>query len=102
MLGQDKLRSGFHTGHGCFFALSEGTSSSVCFWVPLVSQISAVVCLGWLKCARFVPGFFAVSLRHCGVVCWGFGVRSAGGSLLSFCIGQCENFLGTPRSLMDV
>ena len=60
-LGQDKIRSGFHTGHGWFFLPS---SSSVCFWVPLVSQISAVVCLGWLKSAlrfcgrRFAPGFF--------------------------------------------
>ena len=90
-LGQDKIRSGFHTGHGWFFfAFSEGTSSSVCFWVPLVSQISAVVCLGWLKSAlrfcgrRFAPGFFCVSLRHCAVVSWGFGVRSAGGSLFFF------------------
>ena len=44
-LGQDKIRSGFLTGHGWFFALLGGTSSSVCFSVPF--------CL--LKCCGVLP-----------------------------------------------
>ena len=49
-----KSGSGFHAGHGWFFALSEGTSSSVCFWVPLFSQIFAAVCLDRLKSTNCV------------------------------------------------
>ena len=85
-LGQDKIWSGFHTGHGWFFLLP--SSSSVCFWVPLVSQIFAVVCLGWLKSAlrfcgrRFAPSFFCgLAPPLCG--CF-LGLRGSVGRRLAF------------------
>ena len=69
-LGQAKIRSGFHTGHGWNFCIR---LLRFVFWVPLVSQISVVVCLGWLKSAlcfcgrRFAPGFFsALAPPLCG------------------------------------
>ena len=82
-----KLGSGFHTGHGWFFALLEGTSSFVCFSVPLLSlklRLPRPVKI----CLRFAAGalrlvFSAVSLRRCAAVFWGFGFRSAGGLLVS-------------------
>ena len=62
--GQAKSGSGFHTGHGRFFALSEGMSSSFYVWVPLFLSNLAAFCLGRLKSAlrfcgrRVAPGFF--------------------------------------------
>ena len=71
--GQDQLRSSFHTGHGWFFAHSEGASFCFCESVPL-SLFTCAFCLGRLKFSmrfcgwRFAPGFFCVlapPLRGC-------------------------------------
>ena len=88
-LGQAKSGSGFHTGHGWCFSLSEGMSSSFCVWVPFFLSNLAVFCLGWLKSVlrfcgwRVAPVFSAVSLRTVVRFFFGFGFRLARGSLFS-------------------
>ena len=69
-----KLGSGFHTGHGWFFALSEGMSSCVCFWVPLflsnhcgVLPRPAKFCFALFAASALRLAFSAASLRRCAV-----------------------------------
>ena len=73
-----KLGSGFPTGHGWFFALSEGTSCCVCFWVPLVlsNHCGALprptkICLALFAASALRLAFSAASLRRSWVS--GFG-----------------------------
>ena len=60
-LGQDKIRSGFHTGHGWFFlAFSEGMSSSVCFWG---AACLSYLCGGLPRLAKIRFAFLRSALR---------------------------------------
>ena len=75
-----KIRVKFSHWTWMAFAISEGTSFSVCFSVPFC--LLNCVCLGRLESVCvFAAGvfFFPVSFRRCTVVLWGFAFRSPGG-----------------------
>ena len=86
--GQAKIRLRFTHRTRLVFALSEGVSSFFfAFRCRFLSQIA--FCLGRLKSAcvfcgrRGAPGFFCGLAPRLRGRFWGFGARSAGGSLFS-------------------
>ena len=84
-LGQDKIRSGFHTGHGCFFAF-------VFFGLFLGAACLSNLCGGLPRLAKIRFAFLRSALRarlllrsRSAIVRLFFGFRgSVGGGSLSF------------------
>ena len=96
-LGQDKIRSGFHTGHGWFFAfvffglfLGAACLSNLCGGLPRLAKIRFAFLRSALR-ARLLLRSRSAIVR---LVFWGFGVRSAGGSLFFFSLSLSS--LGVP------